>query len=431
MGHRKDLFSGKVGCKFREESEKWETETSCFNFSAWQDDDLDDPLISVVGQIHHFLHAKQARGCLTPDITTRLNEFIQAANTILSKSSRIASKIVEHHIGINPAEVVEAFGNFQAQRVEAYSDAIQARVDIKNRLINLAEYVWSESGYPLVIIIDDLDRCRPTFAIALLERIKHLFDVRHVTFVLGLDQDQFVKMLHNVYGSEFDATNYLCRLIDIEFKLPKISHNDFVKLLISKYSLRQYLAENEGDKSNYHEMVIDEFTSSLVYLSRRFDLSFREIERIVREMVLVERIHPTFSQVEATLIVLLICLRNRERVLYDEYVRGNIHPKRIVDVLLPTSDTVLNIDNATKLHMTVVVFASSKNTSFKSAISDLAQSAASINIKDKTVPNVYMNDPNSLASIAQKASDINISHDSVVNIAKALNHFQSWYDSEF
>ena len=48
---------------------------------------------------------------------------------------------------------------------------------------------------PLIFIIDELDRCRPTFAIELLERVKHIFDVPNMVFVLGINRDELCKSL--------------------------------------------------------------------------------------------------------------------------------------------------------------------------------------------------------------------------------------------
>ena len=64
----------------------------------------------------------------------------------------------------------------------------------------------SESN--LVIFVDELDRCRPTFAVQLLERIKHLFDIPKIVFVLSLDKKQMEASIKAVYGAEIDAAEY-------------------------------------------------------------------------------------------------------------------------------------------------------------------------------------------------------------------------------
>ena len=71
-----------------------------------------------------------------------------------------------------------------------------------------------------MFIIDELDRCRPTFAIELLERVKHIFDVPNIVFVFGINRAELVKSLESIYG-EIDAGTYLRRFFDMEFVLPE------------------------------------------------------------------------------------------------------------------------------------------------------------------------------------------------------------------
>ncbi|WP_292455784.1 P-loop NTPase fold protein [Methylibium sp.] len=59
----------------------------------------------------------------------------------------------------------------------------------------------------LIVFIDELDRCRPTFAIELLERIKHLFDVPNIVFVLSIDKSQVEVSTSSVYGVGINAAN--------------------------------------------------------------------------------------------------------------------------------------------------------------------------------------------------------------------------------
>ncbi|WP_081764293.1 P-loop NTPase fold protein [Sphingobium sp. Ant17] len=64
---------------------------------------------------------------------------------------------------------------------------------------------------PIFVVVDELDRCRPDYAIALLESIKHLFDVPGVVFVIALHGRQLTASIEAVYGAKFDATAYLRR----------------------------------------------------------------------------------------------------------------------------------------------------------------------------------------------------------------------------
>jgi len=86
----------------------------------------------------------------------------------------------------------------------------------KNTLAQLAESL----DKPLVFIIDELDRCRPDFAIRLIERIKHFFDIKNIVFVLVMDKDQFSTVICHNYGYEKQSEEeYLDKFIDFTLGL--------------------------------------------------------------------------------------------------------------------------------------------------------------------------------------------------------------------
>ncbi|MGA2052309.1 MAG: P-loop NTPase fold protein, partial [Opitutales bacterium] len=71
-----------------------------------------------------------------------------------------------------------------------------------------------------IIIVDELDRCHPRFAIEFLERVKHFFAIPRLKFVFGIDHEQLCKIARGAFGAEFDAHNYLKRFFDLQFTLP-------------------------------------------------------------------------------------------------------------------------------------------------------------------------------------------------------------------
>ena len=72
-----------------------------------------------------------------------------------------------------------------------------------------------EKADKLVIFIDELDRCRPNFAVQLLERIKHYFCVENVIFVLSINSAELVNTVKTVYGQNFDGYRYLDRFLHL------------------------------------------------------------------------------------------------------------------------------------------------------------------------------------------------------------------------
>ena len=73
----------------------------------------------------------------------------------------------------------------------------------------------------MVVFIDELDRCKPDYAIRLLERIKHYFGNERITFVFSLNMDELQHTIRKFYGNDFDACRYLERFFDFRIELPK------------------------------------------------------------------------------------------------------------------------------------------------------------------------------------------------------------------
>ena len=325
-------------------------------FSAWQDDDLEDPLLAIIGQLHRNLHARplKADEGIKESSQTKAAKVVESANRVLTKLGKHVDNFAEHCAGVRPVEIVKDFSNQMAQRVDAYSEAIDARVDLKKRLRDVANEVCKESGRPLVFVIDDLDRCKPSFAIATLERVKHLFDVQHVVFVLGIDLRQFGKTLENVYG-ELDVANYLNRLIDIEFVLPEPTRRNFVDYLWKEYHLDQCFRGAELEQNL--ETAAQEFKDVFIFLAHRFTMTLRDMERIVREFVAVEKSICFKNARESTLLALLCSLRLREPKTFRGFVDATVPAQEVVKLVL---DNFTWQESRVRKHLREVILASYK-----------------------------------------------------------------------
>ena len=90
---------------------------------------------------------------------------------------------------------------------------VQTEEEIRERVKGLFNDIIVERAQKLIIFIDELDRCRPSFAIEMLERIKHYFDDERVIFVVSLNKEQLIHTITSYYGSGFDATRYLNKFL--------------------------------------------------------------------------------------------------------------------------------------------------------------------------------------------------------------------------
>ena len=83
-----------------------------------------------------------------------------------------------------------------------------------NKVKKILEKVTANTK--IIIMIDELDRCKPIFAIKLLETIKHLFNVKNMSFIFALDMTQLSYSIKKIYGTEIDASGYICRFFDCQ-----------------------------------------------------------------------------------------------------------------------------------------------------------------------------------------------------------------------
>lgn len=117
----------------------------------------------------------------------------------------------------------------------------------------LGDYVHEiGSDKPIVFIVDELDRCNPHFAVKTLERIKHLFNLPGILFVLSIDKNQLCNSIRGYFGSEqFNAEEYLQRFVDFEYQLPQPSIKEYCEYLWGEYDFDQFTEFEKGRRGGY------------------------------------------------------------------------------------------------------------------------------------------------------------------------------------
>lgn len=183
------------------------------------------------------------------------------------------------------ANLAEGFENdVKKAGDEAINHAVEALLKDHvnaNESIELLKTALSElvEKAPIVIFVDELDRCRPDFAVAMLESIKHIFDVDGVEFVLITNTAQLRASINHCYGPTVDAQRYLDKFIGFSFTLPvNFSENGHNEQYSSKVHFSnlinnsELLSDSELAKNGYAiRMLADE----LLKINR---LSLREVE---------------------------------------------------------------------------------------------------------------------------------------------------------
>ena len=282
-------------------------------FNAWEDDFQADALTAIVGQLWKAIKS--------PD----WKEIIQSVKTVIPT---IVKKKALRFLGLTKKDLQSA----DEKTVDEYLAVREKLNGFKGRLEKLAAAVKDNTKFPLVFIVDELDRCRPTFAIEVLERIKHLFNVPNIVFVFGVNKTELRKSIESVYGN-IDAEDYLRRFFDIGLTLPPTGAKAYCKYILSQ---NQDLVDalNVRDHASWSEATDRLFAPLVGYINlplRQVEHAFRLLRVAInaRGAVGAERL-----SVDGWGIYLLILLKMKNPVMYAEFISGKVRCAEVVDLFL-------------------------------------------------------------------------------------------------
>lgn len=190
-----------------------------------------------------------------------------------------------------------------------------------------------ESG-PLVVLVDEIDRCRPDFAVNYLECIKHFFNVPNVVFIVATDREQLGHSLRTLYGASMDVDGYLRRFVNLEFNLPKPDRKLFGYALIRKFELEEklssFISQEEGDAG-------EQLKELFVFLAEATDMSLRDMEKAATLIALVLLSTPDEKLLFAPLVAMLITLKIKKPELYASYVNGEVTGEHVIEQIWDTN----------------------------------------------------------------------------------------------
>jgi hypothetical protein len=267
--------------------------------NAWKSDFSDDPLLAVMSAIY-----EQLKDSLPPDQKTiqGFSDALKTGGRFLKGIAPIITKgLIQKTIGEDSTE--EALLLFSANDaasiaekamsllLQEHTDRVQSISKFRSDLAALIKSATTMTlTPPLYLFIDELDRCRPTYSIELLETVKHLFSVEGAIFVISTDSQQLQHSIKAIYGHEFDGAEYLRRFFEQEYSLPAPDYESYCKSLVSRLSRLDkfsYAHFKPWHKSTGHNNKpsswtdLDSAAYFLSFFSSHFGLSLRSLEQVV------------------------------------------------------------------------------------------------------------------------------------------------------
>jgi hypothetical protein len=281
----------------------------CF-FNAWESDFSEEPFISFVLEIEEAI----AGLSLGPEPKKNTAKVIKAlksgAEKILKYGLPLAVRIGSQGLINIDAETDKAIDKtlekVAKDKLAQYGKMKDSISSFKEKLTALSVQLQAEEdAKPVIFFIDELDRCRPSYAIKLLENIKHLFNAKGYVFILGIDRGQLGHTVHSVYGQGMDADGYLKRFIDVEYPLPTPATEEYVSFLLGSYNLHEDVFKKRRDGP----WDLNSLKVTFVALVQILKPSLRVQNQCMAQLNFICRVIPLENFIQASLLTFLVIIK--------------------------------------------------------------------------------------------------------------------------
>lgn len=249
-------------------------------FDAWENDSNEDPVLALIYRIVQQL-----------DLKTDGFDLNRLAHILGTIGDAITGR---------PITTV-----FECLNEKNILDEIRKHEDLETTIKKFFEEVLFEKAEQLIIFVDELDRCRPSYAVQLLGRVEHYFINDRITFVFSVNLEQLQHTIKNFYGNDFDACRYLDRFFDLRVSLPQIN-------------MEQYYRSLKLFDSN---RIID----ILKHIQKTYNLSLRElckINDVVHELCLKNNYTGIQDFMFKYIVTLCLTLKITDISLHDDFING-------------------------------------------------------------------------------------------------------------
>ena len=278
-------------------------------YDAWENDNDSDPILSLIYTI-----VKEVDETFV----------LEKDDSLLDNAKELIKILISKIAGINDEKLEKIFLS------EDILSGIRLEKKIEESVKKFLDSLLNERGNRLVIFIDELDRCTPSYAVKFLERIKHYFTNDRITFVFSVNITELQHTIKRYYGESFDACRYLDRFFDFRITLPAVDKDRFFNTM----------------DFNIDYTIDDVYRRSISY----FDFSMRETCKVIRisKMAAYDYTHGKnnlrFGHQFCLMYILpiMISLKLFDTNKYNEFIKGN-YPKPFIEILAPLAH--LNFHN--------------------------------------------------------------------------------------
>lgn len=333
---------------------------------AFKADHADEPLMTVLAEVIKVL----------PDDDSKQSFMKKALPAVRYGFKASAKAVVSHVLKQDFADVADDFDKAIQKTADKAIDAtvesllkdhVKADKNLKALQTALAEVAATK---PIILFVDELDRCRPNFAVDMLEIIKHTFDVEGVNFVLITNTQQLKASVNHCYGHAVDAQRYLDKFIKFRFELSSLSDRHLNSPILA--ARKHFFTLAKETKCLPNDCLNNAvFGKAIEHLIQYHSLSLREVETLILHIQIAQTLSNSERFIEMQYIgytwlrligVMLVCFRPE---LLIKLKKGDIDATLLGEFLgvedIPTLGQGVNRPEAFEVIMVIIAKDCNKN----------------------------------------------------------------------
>jgi hypothetical protein len=222
----------------------------------------------------------------------------------------------------NPIDMGLAASKVVEQLINEHDSKAAAIRSLKDNVKKWIEIVVQkkELSNPAFVFIDELDRCRPSYAVEMLETIKHIFDIPGVVFVVATDTEQLQHAVKAIYGVGFDARVYLSRFFNSRFSLKAPNLENLLEVHCDTKKLSKEYFDELGiivwPVNEDYLLTLDNITAVL----NAFNLSPRAAIQVTERIIAIISHLQDKAKIDIVMLTTLLCIREKDESLYEKII---------------------------------------------------------------------------------------------------------------
>lgn len=287
----------------------------CVYIDAWKQDFSDDAFLTLFSSLSQQL--KRYSG----DLDARLIECGRAIGRFTKGViPAVLSGLMKNYTGVD--SVGDIAKEASALMLKEHQEKLKSIQILKKELA-----LWSRLAFekdfssPIFIFIDELDRCRPDYAISLLEIVKHIFDIPQFVFIIATDTDQLQHSIKNIYGNDFSASDYLGRFFHRRFSLKSPEMNVLINGIIQERIGDSF---KELDNELYPlTSTSKHFAENISSVFESFELNLRDSIRNTERLIDLLQSNLIKKKLDYILLLSLMIIYDKDRHIIESLIGRN------------------------------------------------------------------------------------------------------------